>query len=153
MKNQLKSLLNWKGILSLFVVGVLIYFVHDIEFTSESQPKELAGNIPECQDKAIITADVLLVYVAETHPDNPALPGKYETAVKQLWQTVQTVDMEFKEPDSSLLSKLKSPYPSEFLIGKVLSYNIERKFCKAPTVPIPKKPDVPSKPKKPLPKG
>lgn len=104
-------------------------------------------DVPQCEDNATITADVLLVYVAETHPENPAIPGKYETAVKQLWTVTQVVPLEFKEPDSSLISKLKSPYPSEFLIGKVLSYTIERNFCKAPTDPVPKEPNPPTKPR------
>lgn len=144
----MKKFLKQYWLVGLVVLGAAAIFAYyAVQSVNKQDAQQQLADLPECQDAATITADVLLVYVAETHPENPAIPGKYETAVKQLWTMTQVVPLEFKEPDSSLISKLKSPYPSEFLIGKVLSYTIERNFCKAPTDPVPKEPNPPTKPR------
>ena len=96
----------------------------------EQAPRGLA-NIPEdCQDLATVRAWVLLTYVAEVHPDRAGLPDGYTAVIKIPFLIEQVVPITFKEIDESILSKLRSPWPDDYLIGQVKSYEITRKFCK-----------------------
>jgi len=81
------------------------------------------------------------------HPDRPGLPGGYTAVIKIPFEVKQIVPFTFKETDESILSKLRSPWPDDYLIGQVKSYQITRKFCKE----TPEQPQDKPAPKKPLP--
>ena len=133
--------INFSALLLMLLFGLLLSSCEQ-----EQAPQGLA-NIPEdCQDLAFVDAWVFLTYVAEVHP-NPGLPGRYTAVIKIPFRIEQAVPFAFKETDEQILGRLRSPWPEDYLIGQVKSYEITRKFCKE----TPEQPQDKPNPKKPLP--
>jgi hypothetical protein len=133
--------INFSALLLMLLFGLLLSSCEQ-----EQAPQGLA-NIPEdCQDLAFVDAWVFLTYVAEVHPDRPGLPGGYTAAIKIPFRIEQAVPFAFKETDAEILGRLRSPWPDDYLIGQIKSYEITRKYCKdtpeqPQDKPLPKKPD------------
>ena len=133
--------INFSALAMMLLVGLFLA----LSSCEQAEPQGFA-NIPEdCQDLAIVKAWVFLTYVADVHP-KPGLPDGYTAVIKIPFEIEQAVPFSFKETDETILGRLRSPWPDDFLIGQVKSYEIQRKYCKATPEepqdkPIPKKPD------------
>jgi hypothetical protein len=133
--------INFSALLLMLLFGLLL------SSCEQQQAPQGLANIPEdCQDLAFVDAWVFLTYVAEVHPDRPGLPGGYTAVIKIPFRIEQAVPFAFKETDAEILGRLRSPWPDEYLIGQIKSYEIQRKYCKEvpeepEDKPIPKKPD------------
>lgn len=119
--------INFSALAMMLLVGL---FLALSSCEQEQDPQGFVSDVPECQDLATVEAWVFLTYVAEVHPDRPGLPSGYTAAIKVPLQITQVVPIKFKESDESILSKLRSPWPDDYLIGQIKSYKITRKFCK-----------------------
>jgi hypothetical protein len=133
--------INFSALAMMLLVGLFLA----LSSCEQTEPQGFA-DIPECQDLAIVKAWVFLTYVAEVHPDRPGLPSGYTAAIKIPFQLEQVVSFTFKETDETILGRLRSPFPDDFLIGQIKSYEIQRKYCKETPEepqdkPLPKKPD------------
>ena len=124
-------------VFSVVLLMAAAYLIYD-EVTTEATPQAFAAVEP-CVDTATFTGWVLLSYVAEVHPIRAGLPDGYTAVIKTPHFITQAVPTYFKDPDSLILGKLKSPWPDLFFIGRVLpDYEIDRKFCKKRTKPQPR---------------
>jgi len=131
--------INFSALLLMLLFGLMLSSCEQ-----EQAPQGLA-NIPEdCQDLAFVQAWVFLTYVAEVHP-KPGLPSGYTAVIKIPFRIEQAVPFAFKETDAEILGRLRSPWPDDYLIGQIKSYEITRKYCKdkpeqPQDTPGPKKP-------------
>ena len=134
----MKNLIKKYWVIGAVLATTASYFVVG-ELTDRSPaPREFAAS-PGCYDTATFEGWVLLSYVAEVHA-KPGLPTGYTAVIKTPHLLKQTVPTYFKEPDSLILGKLKSPWPDQFSVGQILpDYKITRKFCKAPVAAQSKK--------------
>lgn len=129
--------INFSALLLMLLFGLLL------SSCEQQQAPQGLANIPEdCQDLALVDAWVFLTYVAEVHPDRPGLPGGYTAVIKIPFRIEQAVPFAFKETDAEILGRLRSPWPDDYLIGQIKSYEIQRKYCKE----VPEEPqDTPKK--------
>ena len=141
-KIMIQDKINFSALLLMLLFGLLL------SSCEQEQAPQGFADVPRCQDIATVQAWVFLTYVAEVHPDRPGLPSGYTAAIKIPFQITQVVPIKFKESDESILSKLRSPWPDDYLIGQIKSYEITRKFCKE----TPEQPQDKPGPKKPDPK-
>ena len=142
-KTMIQDKINFSALAMMLLIGL---FLALSSCEQEQAPQGLA-NIPEdCQDLALVDAWVFLTYVAEVHP-KPGLPSGYTAVIKIPFKIEQAVPFAFKETDAEILGRLRSPWPDDYLIGQVKSYEITRKFCKE----TPEQPQDKPNPKKPLP--
>jgi hypothetical protein len=132
------------NISALFVM-MLFALLFSLSSCEQPEPQGFLDVPEECEDLATVQAWVFLTYVAEVHP-KPGLPSGYTAVIKIPFEVKQIVPFTFKETDDQILGRLKSPWPGDFLIGQVKSYEITRKYCKGTPEqpqdkPFPKKPD------------
>jgi len=134
--------INFSALAMMLLVGLFLA----LSSCEQAEPQGFANMPEECEDLAVVQAWVFLTYVAEVHPDRPGLPSGYTAVIKIPFEVKQIVPFTFKETDEQILGRLKSPWPGDFLIGQVKSYEITRKYCKGTPEqpqdkPFPKKPD------------